>query len=174
MLLILCAISAVFFQPETGSVIPSEFPGLKGYAPLTEPEATGQEEWTGSGPWGGNLRGLAASESDNSIVIAGCGFSMASDAGGVWRSADGGTTWNVTELAPLQINDVCTGGSADPGKFYASTRTGLYSSTDNGVSWDIVSVGYFGWSWEAQSDAEIICNGITLLILAMSFINKKE
>ncbi len=161
MLLILCAISAVFFQPETGSVIPSEFPGLKGYAPLTEPEATGQEEWTGSGPWGGNLRGLAASESDNSIVIAGCGFSMASDAGGVWRSADGGTTWNVTELAPLQINDVCTGGSADPGKFYASTRTGLYSSTDNGVSWDIVSVGYFLAVGVNSADADLLIGGLS-------------
>ena len=31
---------------------------------------------------------------------------------------------------------------------------------------------YFGWNFEPQSDAELICNGITCLILAMAFLKK--
>lgn len=130
---------AAFIQPETGCVVSSEVNSLQGYAEVAEPVNTGVGEWTGSGPWGGNLRGLAVSESDNDIVIAGCGFAMSPDAGGVWRSTDGGITWSDTELVSVQVNDVCSGGPAAPDCFYAATRIGLYVSTDNGLTWNTVS-----------------------------------
>jgi len=95
----------------------------------------GQGEWTGSGPWGGNLRALVPAVGNNSIVLAACGYSMASDAGGVWRSTNGGVTWNGTSLYGIQVNDVC---AAPPSTFYAATRTGLYVSTDNGENWSVV------------------------------------
>lgn len=96
----------------------------------------GQGEWTGSGPWGGNLRALVPAVGDNSIVIAACGYSMTADAGGVWRSTDGGGTWSGTSLYGIQVNDAC---AAPPSTFYAATRTGLYVSTDNGENWSVVS-----------------------------------
>ncbi|MBN2586893.1 MAG: T9SS type A sorting domain-containing protein [Candidatus Fermentibacteraceae bacterium] len=135
----LLSLIALFTHPETGCVLPSHSLDVQGYAVSEMLPATGVGEWTGSGPWGGNLKGLAMSGSDSSVVIAGCGFSMASDAGGVWRSTDGGATWSATELCPIQVNAVCSGGPAAPGTFYAGTRTGLYVSADNGVNWNTVS-----------------------------------
>lgn len=111
---------------------------LHGYTDGSIPPGynTGQGEWTGSGPWGGNLRALVPAVGDNSIVIAACGYSMTADAGGVWRSTDGGVTWNGTGLYGIQVNDAC---AAPPSTFYAATRTGLYVSTDNGENWSVVS-----------------------------------
>jgi len=165
MLLILCALTSatVFVQPETGCAVPTDFTG-QGYSELIEPVTPGVGEWTGSGPWGGNLRGLAASESDNSIVIAGCGFSMAPDAGGVWRSTDGGITWSVTELAPVQVNDVCSGGPAAPNTFYAATRQGLHVSTDNGITWNPVS----GMTSSYVVGIGVSCSDPDLLIAGLS------
>ncbi len=150
-----------FIHGETGNLVNSETGFLQGYSAELEPVPTGSSEWTGSGPWGGNLRGLAASESDNSIVIAGCGFSMASDAGGVWRSVNGGIDWAETELISTQVNDVCSGGPAASDAFYASTKTGLYRSLDNGVSWDIVSSGYFLTVGTNVDDANLLIAGLS-------------
>jgi len=130
----LICVLAGFTEPETGSVIPCENGFLFGYCSTGQPVIPGQGEWTGSGPWGGNLKGLAVSGTSSSIVLAGCGFSMTPDAGGVWRSIDGGATWQTTELVPIQVNSVCSGGPASPSTFYAATRTGLCRSLDNGVT----------------------------------------
>jgi photosystem II stability/assembly factor-like uncharacterized protein len=134
----LCVFSA-FIQPETGSVIPGEPGSAHGYLPVEESVPPGIGEWTSSGPWGGNLKAIVASVSDDDIVLAGCGFSMTPDAGGVWRSTDGGITWVETELSPIPVNAMCSGGPAAPNTFYAGTRTGLYVSNDNGITWDTVS-----------------------------------
>lgn len=111
---------------------------LQGYCtePLPAVADAGQGEWTGSGPWGGNLRALVPAVGDNSTVVAACGYSMTSDAGGVWRSTDGGVTWSGTSLYGIQVNDAC---AAPPSTFYAATRTGLYVSSDNGETWSVVS-----------------------------------
>ena len=127
-----------FTHPETGCVLPSHSPAMQGFSDLDGPPAVGTGEWTGNGPWGGNLKGLATSCSDSTVVIAGCGFSMASDAGGVWRSTDGGATWSSTEINPIQVNDVCSAGPLAPDRFYAATRTGLHVSNDNGSTWSTV------------------------------------
>lgn len=136
--IIMISLVAAFTHPETGCVLPSRSATMQGFFELAAPVPPGTGEWTGSGPWGGNLKGLAASSSDSTVVIAGCGFSMAPDAGGVWRSTDGGVTWSSTEINPIQVNDVCSAGSLAPDRFYAATRTGLYVSDDNGSSWAAV------------------------------------
>ncbi len=120
---------------ETGSPVAANMFGY-GMAATPAPFVMGEGEWTGNGPWGGNLKALVASPEDNSIVIAACGFSMAADAGGVWRSTDGGVTWSATSLSGIQVNDAC---AVPPSTFYAATRTGLYVSTDNGENWEVVS-----------------------------------
>lgn len=101
----------------------------------------GEGTWTGSGPWGGNIRALATAVGDAGTVVAGCGYSMAPDAGGAWRSTDGGATWQATNLQGIQVNSVCNGGSARPDCFYASTRTGLYLSQDLGQTWSVLAGG---------------------------------
>lgn len=122
-------------DPETGSPIPG---GLNGYEPWqpSAPFVLGQGQWTSGGPWGGNLKALVPSMENSDIVIAACGFSMTADAGGVWRSVDGGVNWASTELFGIQVNAAC---AAPPSTFYAATRNGLYVSGDNGESWSVVS-----------------------------------
>ncbi len=135
MLALVLAVVLGVVDRETGLPVEGAGPG---YAPGMDaaPFVLGQGEWTGNGPWGGNVKALAASPGDNDLVLAACGFSMASDAGGVWRSADGGLTWESTGLFGIQVNDAC---AAPDSKFYAATRTGLYVSEDGGVTWSTVS-----------------------------------
>ena len=130
----------ILYDGETFSAIPSRLDELFGYAP-TDPPAAGTGTWTGSGPWGGNVRAIASLPGSGSVLSAGCGYSMAPDAGGVWRSTDGGQTWQETGLQGIQVNSVCNGGSALPNTFFASTRTGLYRSDDQGQTWGVVSGG---------------------------------
>lgn len=127
-------------DPLTGSVLPGRRGVLQGYTAgeTLPPTTTGEGEWTGEGPWGGNVRALAACPADSSVAIVGCGFSMATDAGGVWRSIDGGYTWSETDLQGMPVNDACAAGPAAPQTFYAATRTGLYVSADQGSSWTLV------------------------------------
>lgn len=155
-----------FVMPQTGSAVPEGRMLRPGYAAAADLPlyAAGEGEWTGSGPWGGNLRGLAASWSDDDIVLAGCGFSMASDAGGVWRSTDGGVTWEGTELNPIQVNDVCSAGPAAPATFYASTRTGLHVSDDNGLTWSPVpgmSTAYVLGAGVHRENPDILVAGLS-------------
>lgn len=159
----LCVISS-FFQPETGSVIPGE-PGMAhGYLPVEQPASPGIGEWTGSGPWGGNLKAIAVSALDDDIVLAGCGFSMTPDAGGVWRSTDGGVSWVETELCPIPVNAMCSGGPAAPNSFYAGTRTGLYVSSDNGITWETVpgmATAYVIGIGINSSDSDLLIAGLS-------------
>ena len=153
-----------FTLPETGAALPGESMTMQGYSSLSEPAVPGVGEWTGNGPWGGNLKGLAAAYSDNSIVLAGCGFSMTADAGGVFRSTDGGASWAETELFPIQVNDVCSGGPQAPNTFYAGTRTGLYKSSDLGVTWATVSgmsTSYVIGIGASSGDGDILIAGLS-------------
>lgn len=137
----LLAAACLFFgftSGETGCVFPDDQFG-QGYSQVDVPVEPGVGEWTVTGPWGGNLKALAVSPSDGDLVLAGCGFSMTSDAGGVFKSTDGGVNWSETELFPIQVNDLCSAGLNGPGTFYAATRTGLYRSNDNGENWETVS-----------------------------------
>lgn len=37
-----------------------------------------------------------------------------------------------------------------------------------------METAYFGWNFTPQSDAELICDGITLLLFALSFVAKRR
>ena len=110
--------------------------------------------WVSRGPWnvGGRTRALGIDVSNASIIIAG-GIS-----GGMWRSADGGTTWANTSV-PSSLHSVSclaqdtrtgqtatwyygtgefTGNSAGGGGGAAYTGDGIFKSTNNGVSWTLL------------------------------------
>jgi len=49
----------------------------------------------------------------------------------------------------------------------------------NGINWTIMffamffglsETAYFGWNFSAQSDAEMVCDGITMIIASMAFL----
>ena len=127
--------------------------------------------WKEAGPTnlGGRTRALAVDITNPNIIIAG-GVS-----GGIWKSTDGGSTWNqksdpsqnlsITSLAqdlrPGQTNNwyYATGefvgnSASDQGfrsPFYGS---GLYKSTDNGDTWQLLSNsgGNNPTSWDSPFD----------------------
>lgn len=37
------------------------------------------------------------------------------------------------------------------------------------LTYNFTETAYFGWNWKAHSDAEIICDGISMLIMALAF-----
>lgn len=53
--------------------------------------------------------------------------------GGLWKSTDGGTTWNLTSLTAVTFSVAIH--PAVPSTLYARTDTALVKSTDGGVSW---------------------------------------
>ncbi len=161
--LVVCVLTG-FTSVETGAVISGDGIAMQGYSSIDSPGAPGVEEWTGTGPWGGNVKALVTAFSDDSIVLVGCGFSMTPDAGGVFRSTDGGVSWSETELFPIPVNDICSGGPQAPNTFYAGTRTGLYISEDLGVTWTTVSgmsSSYVIGIGASSGDSDILIAGLS-------------
>ncbi len=128
--------------PDTGEEIPS----LTRNNPYYQPSALealqsqrGVDEWTGSGPWGGNVRGLTSDPSNHLRVFAACGSSLTAVEGGVYMSVDGGSSWQPTTLPRKQYNAVAASPS-QPGTFYAGARNGLYKSVDSGLTWELAAL----------------------------------
>ena len=90
--------------------------------------------WDGCGPWGGNVRALVASPHDPSRVLCACGFSWATESGGVWLSETGGAAWVDSEFPTMPVYGLAASNS-EPGVFYAGAYSGLYRSINDGVSW---------------------------------------
>ncbi len=42
------------------------------------------------------------------------------------------------------------------------------------MAYGLVETGHYGWNWHAKSDAEMICDGIALLIVASAFVGRRE
>lgn len=118
------------------------------------PELSSSPSWQMRGPWnvGGRTRAFAADITNEAVLLAG------SCAGGMWRSADSGKTWNLTTQLPQEqsvsclAQDVrkghtnvwyygsgeCYGTSASAtGAFYAGN--GMYRSTDDGKTWSVLT-----------------------------------
>jgi hypothetical protein len=101
---------------------------------------------------GGRTRGLALDVANENIIIAG-GVS-----GGIWRSANGGTTWTrtspVSQLPSVTalVQDKRTGQTNNwyyaAGEFFGNSASasgafylgdGIYKSTDNGLTWQLIA-----------------------------------
>ena len=42
------------------------------------------------------------------------------------------------------------------------------------VVFGYIKIDYFGWNSGAQSEAEVICDGIMLLLFSLSVLNRKK
>ncbi|MBW6514014.1 MAG: T9SS type A sorting domain-containing protein [Candidatus Syntrophosphaera sp.] len=136
------AAGAAFVCPDTGEEIPSHTKFNPYYlAPALEAAESSRDvgSWTGSGPWGGNVRGLVTDPANNLRVFAACGSSLTAVEGGVYMSLDGGINWQPTTLPRKQYNAVAASAS-QPGTFYAGARNGLYKSEDNGLTWNLAAL----------------------------------
>jgi photosystem II stability/assembly factor-like uncharacterized protein len=90
-------------------------------------------------PWNGNLAGgevdvVAVSPTDPLTACAGT-------KSGVWRTADGGTTWKRVAFPDAQIYAIAA--ASDGMTVYAGNGSnGVYKSTDSGVTWNPANTGY--------------------------------
>lgn len=143
--------------------------------------------WTARGPVnkGGRTRSLAIDVQDENILLAG------SVSGGLWRSTDGGASWNKS-TAPHQMHSVSCivqdkrAGHEDTwyfgtgeefygvvsGTSFTSLYSGdgIYKSTDNGVTWEPLA------STTSNTPQNILQNGSYDFIqnMAIDYSNTEE
>ncbi|MBS1771867.1 MAG: T9SS type A sorting domain-containing protein [Bacteroidetes bacterium] len=109
--------------------------------------------WQARGPWnvGGRTRAFAIDIANENNLIAG------TPSGGMWRSTDGGTSWNITIPATEYQGASCVAQDTraghtntwyfGTGEYYGASASaygagyggnGIYKSTDNGASWSVI------------------------------------
>ncbi len=124
-------------SPETGETIPQHVLNDPYYSMQAAPGDSQTRDvgsWTGSGPWGGNVRSIIADPANPMHMFAACGFNLATVVGGVYASNDGGVNWQATTLQGKPYYALAAS-AAQQGTFYAGARNGLYKSVDNGLNW---------------------------------------
>ncbi len=101
----------------------------------------------GPGNVGGRTRGLWVAPNDTTLMTVYAG----SAGGGIWKTTDGGSTWqNLTEDIPNLATTTIAGSSANPQVLYAGTGEGfgasrnivgqgLLKSTNAGQTWEPIS-----------------------------------
>ena len=84
--------------------------------------------------------GIAIDKNDSDIIYIATGDDDANDSFsvGVWKSIDGGATWNPTGLAPgsspSKMNDIYIH-PTNSNILWVATNNGVYKTTDAGVNW---------------------------------------
>jgi hypothetical protein len=92
-------------------------------------------QWTGIGPEGGTVRTFTINPIDSNIIYAGTW------GGGVFKSIDGGFSWERTGLSNVDVRALCID-SLNPGVLYAGTNgIGAFKSTDGGTTWSPINTG---------------------------------
>jgi photosystem II stability/assembly factor-like uncharacterized protein len=129
--------NALRISPETGEIIPGHVLNDMNYSVQPAPDDSQTRDvgsWTGSGPWGGNVRSIITDYANPMHVFAACGFNLATVVGGIYASNDGGINWEAASLQGKPFYALA-GSASQPGTFYAGARNGLYKSVDNGITW---------------------------------------
>ena len=93
------------------------------------------------------VSGIAIDPNDSNTLYITTGDDDAADSYsiGVYKSTDGGLTWNPTGLTTTGVNTLMNEIAIDPTNsniLWVGTSAGLYKSTDAGANWDQVQTGY--------------------------------
>ncbi|MFH1745530.1 MAG: hypothetical protein ABIG44_00650 [Planctomycetota bacterium] len=97
--------------------------------------------WIPLGPFGGDVKAIAASPIDANIVLA--GLAPEPGTGRLFRSTDAGATWS--EISALTGTDVWDIEFAPDGTAYLGTENAFWKSTDAGVTWTNYNLGIEGY-----------------------------
>ncbi|HTE05247.1 MAG TPA: hypothetical protein VK824_03545, partial [Planctomycetota bacterium] len=93
--------------------------------------------WAALGPFGGDIADVQVSPLNANIVLA--ALAPSAGGGGLYRSMDGGSTWNpVATLANVACYDLAF---APDGTAYAATIDGVWKSTNSGTSFAALNLG---------------------------------
>jgi hypothetical protein len=136
LVLLALALGAETICPETGEIIPDHVSRDGSYrlepAPVIDRDV---DAWSGTGPWGGNVRSIITDPNDPTRVMAACGLNLATTVGGVYSSTDGGQHWQPTSLQGKPYYALAASAS-QAGTWWAGARNGLYKSVDHGATWN--------------------------------------
>jgi len=107
---------------------------------LTAFQTTMAQNWVSIGPGGGYFKEFAFHPVDTATVYVG-----SDDGGGIWKSTDGGNTWNLsTADYPNMTGWAIEIDPANPNVVYGCDvygRHGLLKTTDGGASWSRITAG---------------------------------
>ena len=92
----------------------------------------GEAVWQSLGPPGGDVADVVASPTEPGVLLAGTA-PLGSFGGNLYRSADGGASWEVA--ADLANRSVFALAFDRDGKAHAATQDGVWSSEDGGRNW---------------------------------------
>lgn len=162
-------------DPSTGS-IPRDIRRKEMMFAKTLPKSTAlsKANWVHRGPYnvGGRTRALAMDVLDENILFAG------GVTGGMYRSTDGGQSWDLT-TDPSQLHNVtCISQDKRPGKenvwYFGSGENrggwlgdvsflgnGIFKSVDGGLSWDSIPVTMSNTPQSVDHDFDFIWNIVT-------------
>jgi photosystem II stability/assembly factor-like uncharacterized protein len=103
---------------------------------LPAPAFAAVGSWSSLGPDGGPVAAVAVDPSNPLVVYAG------SAQGGVFKSADGGTTWNAASRGLLDDRMVALAvNPRNPGDLVAASEVGVFASSDGAASWSASDLG---------------------------------
>ena len=133
--------------------------GIYALLKSTDGGATWNSIWNYNSGLQSDLNALAIDPVNPTTLYAGVGDSSfyiapGTTGTGVFKSTDGGATWNITGLQDTAVT-VLTIDRSDPGILYAGTQgiyakptgfRGLFKSTDSGATWFAVNNGLTGLS----------------------------
>lgn len=105
----------------------------------------GGDRWSVVGGLG-VVRSLAINAGNPSTIFAG-------DGRGVFRSRDGGTSWNKSNSSPSNIKSLVIHKTPTGSTVYAATSNGIFKSPDDGDSWNMVNDARAGSSVSLAIDA---------------------
>ena len=93
------------------------------------------------------VSGIAIDPNDSNILYITTGDDDAADSYsiGVYKSTDGGLSWNPTGLTTSGVNTLMNEIVIDPTNssiLWVGTSSGLYRSTDAGDTWELMQSGY--------------------------------
>ncbi len=106
--------------------------------------------YNGYNPGNGRINAVTVDPDNSQIVF------VASASGGVWKSADGGQSWNTTfdQMPHLGVSSIAIHPDSSHVVFvgtgdrdaYDTKATGIYKSTDGGNTWNPSGLNTTGWN----------------------------
>ena len=102
----------------------------------TQSALAGRDVWTSHGPEGGSVEVIKIAPSNPEIIYAAAG-------GGVYKSVDGGETWEAANAGLVGMSVSALGiDSSNPQIVCAGTwGDGVYRSIDGGETWEVANAG---------------------------------